>query len=68
MSQSKNLHEAKRWLLTAQQDLQATKSLSENGFFAHACFLAQQCGEKAIKALGTCMIKNLGNTPYSNWL
>jgi HEPN domain-containing protein len=51
MSQSKNLHEARRWLLTAQQDLQAAKSLSANGFFAHACFLAQQVGEKAMKAL-----------------
>ena len=51
MSQSKNLHEARRWLLTARQDLQAAKSLSENRFFAHACFLAQQCGEKALKAL-----------------
>jgi HEPN domain-containing protein len=51
MSQSKNLHEAQRWLATAQQDLLAAKSLSANGFFAHACFLAQQCGEKALKAL-----------------
>jgi HEPN domain-containing protein len=51
MSQSKNLHEARRWIMTARQDLQAAKSLSKNGFFAHACFLAQQCGEKAIKAL-----------------
>ncbi len=51
MSQSKNLHEAQRWLVTSQQDLLAAKSLSENRFFAHACFLAQQSGEKALKAL-----------------
>ena len=51
MSQTKNLREAQRWLMTAQQDLLAAKSLSVNGFFAHACFLAQQCGEKTLKAL-----------------
>ena len=51
MNQSKNLHEAQRWLITAQQDLLAAKLLSQNRFYAHACFLAQQCGEKALKAL-----------------
>jgi HEPN domain-containing protein len=51
MSQSKNLHEAKRWLQTAQEDLEAAQSLSSNGFFAQACFFAQQCGEKTLKAL-----------------
>ena len=51
MSQSKNLHEAERWLKTAQQDSRAAQSLSDNGFFAHACFQAQQCGEKVLKAL-----------------
>jgi HEPN domain-containing protein len=51
MSQGKNLHEAQRWLITAQQDLLAAKALSENRFFAHACFLAQQSGEKALKAM-----------------
>jgi HEPN domain-containing protein len=51
MSQSKNLHEAQRWLITAQQDLLAAKSLTENRFYAHACFNAQQAGEKALKAL-----------------
>jgi HEPN domain-containing protein len=51
MSQSKNLHEAQRWLITAQQDLLAAKVLSQNRFFAHACFLSHQCGEKALKAM-----------------
>lgn len=51
MSTGKNLHEAQRWLITAQQDLLAAKSLSENRFYAHACFFAQQSGEKALKAL-----------------
>jgi len=40
-----------RWLLTARQDLSAAQSLSENGFHAQSCFLAQQSGEKAVKAL-----------------
>jgi len=51
MSTGRNLHEAQRWLITAQQDLLAAKSLSENRFYAHACFFAQQSGEKALKAL-----------------
>ncbi len=51
MSTGKNLHEAQRWLITAQQDLLAAKSLSENRYYAHACFFAQQSGEKALKAL-----------------
>jgi len=51
MSIGKNLHEAQRWLIAAQQDLLAAKSLSENRFYAHACFFSQQSGEKALKAL-----------------
>ncbi len=51
MSAGKNLHEAQRWLITAQQDLLAAKALSENRFYAHACFFAQQSGEAALKAL-----------------
>ena len=51
MSAGKNLHEAQRWLVAAQQDLLAAKALSETRFYAHACFFAQQSGEKALKAL-----------------
>jgi HEPN domain-containing protein len=51
MSTGKNLHEAQRWLIAAQQDLLAARSLSENRFYAHACFFAQQGAEKAVKAL-----------------
>lgn len=51
MSQSKNLYESRRWLLTALQDLSAAQSLSVNGFYAQACFLSQQAGEKAVKAI-----------------
>ena len=51
MSQSNSLYEAKRWRLTAQEDLEAAKTLHEAGRFSHACFLWQQSAEKAMKAL-----------------
>jgi HEPN domain-containing protein len=51
MSQSKAKYEANRWLLTAKEDLQAATALKDANMFAHACFMAQQSGEKALKAL-----------------
>lgn len=51
MSIAKNLHEAERWLHTAEEDLQAARVLSDAGMHAQACFYAQQSGEKALKAL-----------------
>jgi len=51
MSAEKNRLEARRWLETAQGDLEAALILQERGKFAHACFHAQQAGEKAVKAL-----------------
>ena len=51
MSQSKSQYEAKRWWLTAQEDLDVARSLHEGGKFSHACFLAQQSAEKAMRAL-----------------
>jgi HEPN domain-containing protein len=51
MSQSKSQYEAKRWWLTAQEDLDVAKTLHEAGKYSHACFLAQQSSEKAMKAL-----------------
>ena len=51
MSQSESLYEAKRWWLTAQEDLDAAKALHEANKFSHACFLSQQSAEKAMKAL-----------------
>jgi len=51
MSRTKNRHQAERWLQTAEEDLKAARVLLENGMYAHACFSAQQSGEKAIKAL-----------------
>jgi HEPN domain-containing protein len=50
MSQSEDRHEAQRWLDTAADDLRAARTLAEAGFHAHACFAAQQCAEKSVKA------------------
>jgi HEPN domain-containing protein len=51
MSVDKDLYEATRWLETAIEDLEAAQVLLEREKFSHACFLAQQCGEKSLKAL-----------------
>ena len=51
MSQGSDCHEAGRWLETAAEDLRAARTLAAAGFHAHACFSAQQCAEKAAKAL-----------------
>lgn len=51
MSQTKNLHQAERWLQTAEEDLRAAQTLLEATLYAQACFYAQQSAEKAVKAL-----------------
>jgi HEPN domain-containing protein len=51
MSHDKALYEARRWLETAREDWEAAGSLLESGKYSHACFFAQQSGEKAVKAL-----------------
>ncbi len=51
MSHSKNRYQAERWLLTAEEDLQAAHTLLQAALYAQACFYAQQSGEKAVKAL-----------------
>lgn len=43
--------EAQRWLLQADNDLDAARSIMGLGFYAQACFLAQQAAEKGLKAL-----------------
>jgi HEPN domain-containing protein len=48
-SEMKNL--AQRWLSTATDDLVSARILRDAGRHAHACFLAQQSGEKAVKAM-----------------
>jgi len=42
--------EAERWYRQAGFDLKAARWNIEGGFHAHACFLAQQAGEKALEA------------------
>ena len=51
MSAEKANAEGKRWLATARGDLETSRILLEAGRWAHACFHAQQAGEKALKAL-----------------
>jgi HEPN domain-containing protein len=51
MSQKQQHHEALRWLATAQEDYAAAQLLKEKNMYSHSCFLAQQCAEKALKAL-----------------
>ena len=51
MSQSKNQYEAGRWLQTAEEDLDAARLLQSQNMHSHACFMAQQGAEKALKAL-----------------
>lgn len=42
--------EGRRWLEQAEEDLKWTKDLAQRGGYHIACFLAQQVGEKALKA------------------
>ena len=39
-----------QWLDKANEDLIVTRLVLREGYTAHACFLAQQCIEKALKA------------------
>jgi HEPN domain-containing protein len=49
-SRNEDHYEAVRWLDTAAEDLVAARTLAAAGHHAHACFEAQQCAEKAVKA------------------
>lgn len=42
--------EGRRWLEQAQEDLRWADDLAQRGGYHIACFLAQQVGEKALKA------------------
>ncbi len=44
------LEEGKRWLEQAEEDLRWADHLAQRGGYHIACFLAQQVGEKALKA------------------
>jgi len=50
MSASRNLDEARRWLAQALHDRDAARLVRDHGYCEHACFLAQQAAEKALKA------------------
>lgn len=51
MSAEKRRLEGERWLLQAEDDLEAGKALLAAGKYAQAAFMAQQAGEKALKGL-----------------
>jgi HEPN domain-containing protein len=51
VSEDQNRAEARRWLAQAQDDLAFARLGLREGFFAQVCFLSQQAGEKALKAL-----------------
>ena len=75
MSVSKNQYEAERWLLTAAEDIQAGRALSEKKMVSHVCFLAQQSAGKSLKAIwlffdyepwGHSILKLIKDYPQSN--
>lgn len=43
--------EARRWQRAADEDLRFARFAADGGFFAQACFFAQQAAEKAVKAV-----------------
>jgi HEPN domain-containing protein len=45
------LKEAHRWLLQGENDLRFAELAVREGFYAQACFICQQSGEKALKAV-----------------
>ena len=47
------MNEAERWLTFARQDLQVADLVLREGIYNQACFHAQQCVEKSLKALFT---------------
>lgn len=50
MTDDRNLCEARRWLGQALHDRDAARLNRDHGFYEHACFVAQQSAEKALKA------------------
>ncbi|MDX1385693.1 MAG: HEPN domain-containing protein [Thermoanaerobaculia bacterium] len=43
--------EARRWLRQAENDLEFGRLALREGFYAQACFVAQQAAEKALKSI-----------------
>jgi HEPN domain-containing protein len=50
MTNNRNASESQRWLRQALHDRDAAEVTRAHGFHEHACFLAQQSAEKALKA------------------
>jgi HEPN domain-containing protein len=48
MGIEKSKEEARRWFQTAESDLKTARILHANQRYAHACFHAQQAGEKSL--------------------
>lgn len=55
----------KQWLDKASEDLEVAHLVFAEGHMAHACFLSQQCMEKALKAY---LIARVGKHPYTHKL
>lgn len=51
MSETSAEYSARRWMDTAREDLESARILAAAQRHSHACFLAQQSAEKAVKAL-----------------
>ncbi len=51
MGIEKSKEEARRWFQTAESDLKTARILHANQRYAHACFHAQQAGEKSLKSI-----------------
>lgn len=51
MSREREHQEGIRWLRQAEDDLGAARVLRNHAKYAQACFLCQQAGKKALKAL-----------------
>ncbi|MEN6321048.1 MAG: HEPN domain-containing protein [Syntrophaceae bacterium] len=62
MSREKEMYEARRWLDTALEDLDAARALLDKQKFSHACFFAQQAAEKSLKSLWISM----GEDPWGH--
>ena len=79
MSQEGARYRAGLWLRQAKDDLRAARLLQGGGQAAQACFLSQQVGEKAIKALLAAddrdlrsyslgaLLRELGEEPAQLW-
>ena len=79
MSQEGARYRAGLWLRQAKDDLRAARLLQGGGQAAQACFLSQQVGEKAIKALLAAddrdlrshslgaLLRELGEEPAQRW-